>query len=274
MFYGYIDESGDNKTQLRTLSCLAGHWSYLFWFENDWTKILEKKNRQLKAEGRQELSRFHATYWSTKREEFTGWSDDEKIAFIDEFIALFLRYPVAVSSETLNKKDLIEVFPEAMDRVEELAHSLLLIFIVLFFDSKVLGDKRYLTDRIAFIHDESPYRSVLRDTFEGLKNDLGVKNRDRLVSIKAKTWREEILLQAADLIAYENFKVIERQSAGFDMRKPMKRILLSSNFGGRNAFLTKAALQEFRDKADEPTLKLVFENARIIRPSKPNVNAG
>jgi Protein of unknown function (DUF3800) len=265
MFYGYIDESGDDQTNLRTLSCLAGHWSQLFWFQNDWERILEEKNQELKAQGRQVLSRFHATYWSTKNEEFEGWSDKEKIEFIDKFIWLFYRYPVVGSSETLNKQDLVEVFPEALKqgRIEHLAHVVLLIYIVQYFDSRLLTDTRYATDRIAFIHDETPYKGVLRDTFEGLKNDIGIKNRDRLASIECKGWKDEILLQAADLIAYENFKVIERKQVGAEMRIPMKRILLSSKFAGRNALVTKAALQEFRDKADRPTLDLVLKYARI-----------
>jgi hypothetical protein len=265
MFYGYIDESGDQKTNLRTLSCLAGHWSQLFWFQNDWERILEKKNGELKAQGRQILSRFHATYWSTKNEEFEGWSDEEKIEFIDKFIRLFYRYPVVGSSETLNKQDLAEVFPEAQKQghIEHLAHVFLLMYIVQYFDSRLLADTRYATDRIAFIHDETPYKGVLCDTFEGLRNDIGIKNRDRLASIECKGWKEEVLLQAADLIAYENFKVIERKLAGAEMRIPMKRILLSSKFAGRNASIPKAALQEFRDKADKPTLDLVFKYARM-----------
>jgi hypothetical protein len=273
MFYGYIDESGDKETGLVTLSCLAGHWSNFFWFENDWKKILERKNKQLKTQGRQELSRFHATDWSTKRREFEGWTDEEKISFIDEFIALFHRYPLVTTSESLIRRDLIEVFPESVGRVEHLAYSLLLIYLVSYLDKRLLGDKRYLTDRIALIHDETQYKAVLRDTFEGLKNDVGIVNRARFVSIESKGWKEEVLLQAADLIAYENYKVIERRMAGVEMRKTMKRILLSSNFGGRNALLTKAALQQFRDNADKDTLEIVFEDARIIR-SKPKPKKG
>lgn len=103
MFHGYIDESGDNATNLITLSCLLGHWSQLFWFENEWLKILERKNTELKGQGRQELSRFHASDWSTRHKEFKGWSEVEKLDLIDDFIALFHRYPVVTFSETLDR---------------------------------------------------------------------------------------------------------------------------------------------------------------------------
>src|SRR5208283_4074993 len=58
--------------------------------------------------------------------------------------------------------------------------------------------KAYATDRIAFIHDSIKFNRVFLDTFEGLKRDLGIACRDRLVSIELKSWQEEVLLQAAD----------------------------------------------------------------------------
>jgi Protein of unknown function (DUF3800) len=263
MFYGYIDESGDARTNIRTLSCLAGHSSQLFWFEIDWNRILGKKNAYLREAGRPELSRFHATDWSTKRREFEGWSDDEKIEFIDKFIGLFYRYPVVTCSESVDKGDVLDVFPEAKERVDELSHYLLLVYIVSYFAKKLLSQERYETDEMAFIHDASQYHAVLSDTFEGLKNDIGITNRKRLASIEAKSWKDEPLLQAADLIAYENFKVIERRIAGASMRISMQRILDSPLFGGRNAMLTKELLQEFRNNADRSTIELIFKTARI-----------
>jgi hypothetical protein len=260
MFYGYIDETGN--ADLITLSCLAGHWSQLFWMEAKWQDILEKKNKVLQPQGRRPISRFHASDW----EMFAGWSNEEMEEFIAELVALFHQFPVVGSSEAIRRQDIIDVFPEAdeQDRVGHLAHTILLSYLVSYFDSKLLNHKRYLTDRIALIHDQSDLIAVLKDTFESLKNDTGIKNRDRFVSIELTTWQEETLLQAADLIAYENFKVIERKDAGKDMRIPMKHILESSKFGGRNAMVTKAGLQEFRANADNATLRVVFNNARIV----------
>jgi hypothetical protein len=66
-----------------------GIYSNLFDFEVAWKRVLERKNRQLTAEGRPTISRFHATYWSTQPEEFKGWSDDEKFEFFDNLLAIF-----------------------------------------------------------------------------------------------------------------------------------------------------------------------------------------
>ena len=266
VFWGYIDDSGDDKTGLRTLSCLVGHYSNLFDFEVAWKRVLEKKNRQLTAEGRPTISRFHATYWSTQREEFKGWSDDEKFEFFDNLLAIFYRFPVVGCGETVYKQDIAAVFPEAVeqDRVDHLAHVLLFSMIVVYIDQRLMSFKDYATDRIAFIHDSIQFNGVFLDTFEGLKHDLGIACRDRLFSIEYKGWQDEILLQAADLIAYENYKGFERQHVGAGMRLTMKKIL-ETDFRGRNARLTKENLQEYRDKVSTTTLDAIFSQARMKR---------
>ena len=125
-----------------------------------------------------------------------------------------------------------------------------------------MSNPRYETDQIAFIHDSLEFNGVLIDTFEGLKRDEGIKCRDRLHSIELKGWQSEVLLQAADLIAYENYKGFERQHAGKEMRLTMKKIL-DTKFGGRNARLTLENLQEFRQKINKATLHTIFAQARI-----------
>jgi hypothetical protein len=265
MFWGYLDDSGDDDvTGLVTLSCFIGHWSHLFNFEAAWKRVLDAKNRQLIAEGRPTFSRFHATDWSTKRKEFEGWTDEEKFDFFDKLLALFYRYPCVGCGENVYKKDVESVFPEAakQDKVKSLCHVLLFMQIMVYIDQRLMSKPLYETDRIAFIHDSLEFNGVLIDTFEGLKQDQGIKCRDRLDSIELKTWQEEVLLQAADLIAYENYKGFERQHAGKEMRLTMKKIL-DTKFGGRNARLTLENLQEFREKINEATLHTIFAQARI-----------
>jgi len=265
MFWGYVDDSGDDDlTGLMTLSCFIGHWSHLFSFEAAWGRVLDAKNRQLIADGRPTISRFHATHWSTKRQEFEGWSDDEKFDFFDKLLGIFHRYPCVGCGENVYKKDVETVFPEAakQDRVKNLCHVLLFSQIMVYIDQRLMSNPRYETDQIAFIHDSLEFNGVLIDTFEGLKRDEGIKCRDRLHSIELKGWQSEVLLQAADLIAYENYKGFERQHAGKEMRLTMKKIL-DTKFGGRNARLTLENLQEFRQKINKATLHTIFAQARI-----------
>jgi hypothetical protein len=89
-----------------------------------------------------------------------------------------------------------------------------------------------------------------------------IKCRGRLNSIELKTWQEEVLLQAADLIAYENYKGFERQHVGEEMRLTMNKIL-DTKFGGRNARKTLENLQEFRQNINEVTLNTIFAQSCI-----------
>jgi hypothetical protein len=268
MFWAYIDDSGDDKTGLFTLSAFIGYWPVLFNFEAAWSRVLERKNRQLKAQGRPIISRFHATYFNTKNEEFEGWSDEEKFEFFDSLLALFYRYPVLGCGETAYRQDVAAVFPEAsaQNKVDNLAHVLLFSMIVVYVDQRLMSFKDYATDRIAFVHSSPDFNGVLVDTFEWLRCDPGVACRDRLASIELKGWRDEVLLQPADLIAYENYKGFERQHVGKGMRLTMQKIL-DSEFRGRNARLTKESLQEWRNSVDKEMLHTMFRLARV----KPSV---
>jgi len=163
-----------------------------------------------------------------------------------------------------SEKDIAEVFPESMDqdRVDHLAHVILFTLIVIYIDQRLMSFREYATDRIAFVHDSQQFNGVLMDTFEGMKHDSGISCRDRLHTIEYKPWQEETLLQAADLIAYENYKVVERKHVGANMRITMKKIL-DTKFRGRNARMTKENLQEYRDKINKATLEIIFAQARI-----------
>jgi hypothetical protein len=268
MFHGFIDESGSSQSRLITLSCLAGDWSQWFYFEIDWEKALAKKNKQLKAQGRKEISRFHATYWSTSTGEFKGWSKEEREEFGSHLILIIKRYPLVVCSYSLNTTDLTEVFPEAHNRSHELAHILLLTHIMKYLANKVLGDKRWPSERIALIHDDSTYNSILREAFNHVKADESLEHKDQFTTIEPKTWRECMFLQPADFLAYENYKAVERESAGNPRRVPLRLILEAKTFAGINVKLLKPAFEDIRTKLDPESLRILFQNARI-RALKP-----
>lgn len=138
MLKGYIDDSGSMESNLFTLSCLIGHTSMWLWIEWAWLDCIEKKNNRLRAEGRKELSRFHAAHcWSLVR-EFRGWSVPEQREFMAGPIKVFQRHPLAIISYTVDLKDLTAEFPEAKDNPRGLAHVLLLTHIMKYIAEKIL----------------------------------------------------------------------------------------------------------------------------------------
>ena len=116
--------------------------------------------------GRRTISRFHATDWSTKRKEFSGWSDDEKFELFDNLLALFERYNVVGCGESVYLKDVV---PEAaaQDKSDHLAHTLLFSMIVFIHRPELAFPlSTYATDCIAFVHDSEQFNGVLIDTLK------------------------------------------------------------------------------------------------------------
>jgi len=260
MLVGYMDDSGSTESHLLTLSCLVGHGGMWWWIEQAWLNVLEKKNKELRAQGRKELSRYHAADCSFRYKEFEGWTVDEQIELTDQLIRKVFRHPMVIVSYTLDTKDLVAEFPEAKGKPHGLAHIFLLNHIVKYIAEKILTDKRYLHDRIALIHDRSEYGAVLLEAFNHLKNDETLMNRERFTTIAPMGWEDCVPLQPADMIAYSNFKTVER---GHKKRKDFALILDLDSIGGRGVFLKREAFREIRGKLDDDSKKVLFENARI-----------
>jgi hypothetical protein len=187
----------------------------------------------------------------------------EQIELMSCLIKVFQRHPLVIISYTLDLRDLIADFPEAKHNPCGLAHVLLLTHIMKYISEKILTDPRYLKDRIALIHDRSDYDTVLLEAFNHMKNDETLVHRERFAAISASGWEDSIPLQPADLLAYENFKIVERESAGHKRRKSMELILDLDSFAGRGVKLQRAGIREIREKLDEESTEILFRNARI-----------
>src|SRR5579859_6250543 len=89
--YGYIDDSGAGD--ILTLSCLIGDspaWVYL---EFEWKDIIDTKNRELSAAGREPISRYHATDCSNSKREFAGWdTHKDQIPFVQKLLRVVEKY--------------------------------------------------------------------------------------------------------------------------------------------------------------------------------------
>ncbi len=266
MLKGYMDDSGSASSNLFTLSCLIGHTSMWLWVEWAWLNHLEKKNSQLKAGGRTELSRFHAADCSSRFGEFKGWTVPEQTEFMAGLIRVFQRHSLVIISYTVDLKDLIAEFPEAKNNPRGLAHVLLLTHIMKYIADKILGDPRYADEDISLVHDRSNYDAVLREAFDHMRNDQTFARRERFTGISAKGWEDCVPLQLADFLAYENFKIIERESAGHPRRKSMELILELDSFGGRGAKLQREGIRQIKSKLHDESKEILFGNARIRLP--------
>ena len=83
MLRGFIDEShdGGKPPKIFELSCLITSDAGCVYFDLDWQDLVEKKNEELRKQGRKAISRFHAAPFNNYRGEFEGWTPDEQEDF-------------------------------------------------------------------------------------------------------------------------------------------------------------------------------------------------
>jgi hypothetical protein len=124
----------------------------------------------------------------------------------------------------------------------------------------------YPKELISLHHDRCDYDAALLEAFNHLMDDETFKYRTRFTSITSENWQDCVPLQAADLIAYENFKESERLLDGRPRRKSLEILLDLESISGRAKGFNLASIQELKsivDHLDPKAKELLFSNARI-----------
>ena len=200
LFTGYIDDSGSKESNLFTLSCLVGWGSQWFWFEQAWIKLLEETNKSLEAQGRKQLSRYHAADCSSCYNDFQGWTRDEQIEFTTKIINIFRRHPMLIASYTVNLRELVDEIPETKPSPLRFAYVILLNHLMIEIGNLVVNRKEYSNDRVALIHDRCDYDAALLEMFNYVKADPAFKYRNLYSTIAPMSWEDCVPLQPADLL--------------------------------------------------------------------------
>ena len=125
----------------------------------------------------------------------------------------------------------------------------------------------YKEDVISLHHDRCDYDAVLQEQFMGLvAEDSNFKHRTRFASLTSETWQDCLLLQPADLIAYENFKESMRVHSNRDRRGSLAAIIDLDAVSGRSKGFTQQGIREMKSiigGLGEDAKKTLFAAARI-----------
>jgi len=270
---GYMDESydGTESSKVFTLSCLVSDTSMWIHFEWAWLRVLEEKNKELRSQGRKELSRFHSKEINNFAGEYKDWDGAERQAFCEKLTDVFRQHPVHIHSFDIPLDVLIEEIPETKPNPVGFAYCLLLTDIM-----KQIGEKTlplYPRDVIQLHHDHSKYDATLCEWFNQLLDDEKFQWRKQFVSITSQRWDVCVLLQPADLVAYENFKEGMRKVEGSKeskrgrMRAGLDALINLESISGRAVGYTRDGIQQIKQNLDSnPELKQgVLKAARILR---------
>jgi hypothetical protein len=258
IFRGYFDESYSEK--VFTLSCLASDPTGWAAIERGWKLCLVAKNRELKAQGRPQISRYHAADCSSLQGEFSGWSVSEQVKFAKELMATMSRGRAWVNniSYSIPLNDFIKEFDIKGDPIP-VCYEELVKFVMLEMTAQIreAKEQRGSVRPVLYVlfHERCNHDGLYLAAFNKMLGDETFTGKEHFSTIAPLGWEYCIPLQPADMIAYETFKEAERQLTGRKRRKSLEFLMQSRKFGGRSKQFERKNLQEWCDVVRTPPAK-------------------
>jgi hypothetical protein len=246
---GYFDESYNDK--IFSFSCLMSDFTGWKDIEHNWKLCLKAKNKALKAAGRQQLSRYHAADCSSLVGEFAGWTVTEQVSFVKELLACLDRGRAWVNtiSYSVPLEDFVREMPQWADDPLSACYGELLKFSMLEIVAQVNDAKKLRPVKpVSFVlfPERCNYDGILLGAFNAMMRDAGFAGKEMFSTIAPLGWEHCVPLQAADMIAYENFKESERKITGRKRRKSLEYLMTTNRFGGRSKGLSTENLRQWR----------------------------
>jgi len=255
IFRGYIDESYDANQNVFALSCLIARGKTWYEMERKWKLHLAAKNKQLLKAGRPTISRYHASDCSGRRNEFDGWSHEERDSFVRGLFRILKQAPVHTVVFDVQLDEVCEVFPEwSKDRIET-AYNVLTGFLMYMigedFEKIPRPHAMYWKDsKITLFHDRTGgngrYDPAILRVFNQQMGDPEFPYRKWFTTIAPMSWEDCIALQPADLVAFECFKEAEARIEARKSRKSFKALLDMAAFGIHSKGFDKESLLKMR----------------------------
>lgn len=182
--------------------------------------------RQISFKKHQRLiSRFHASDCSTFNGDFRGWSQPRQVRLMKKLIEIIGQSKPVGIAVTAQLGDFISGYPDQEKQRHRGCYFFCMMAVLL-----LIGDwlqARLPGERVAIVYD----RGTLSDwgaqkAFTCMKADGGWNNRNSFVSMAPIGWEECVPLQAADLLAYEGYKVVDRYNPEkTELRRSLESII-------------------------------------------------
>lgn len=243
----YIDESrGSHRTF--ALGCVIAKGTEWFWLNNDWKRCLERKNRELKRNGRKHISRYHASDCESRRGEFSGWDVPEKNRFIAELISIVNKYHVHIVGYTLDLADLLALFPQIdPERGEKAAYGVLAWQLF----PEIAREANHLDPQpaVKVIYEHGDVAQHMPMAFDRM---IASRPFGAIFDSLVKDSWKVLPLQVADLVAFETMKDRDNQKGESkrDRRLSLRALISNeSHGGGRGLHLSREGLQQLADRA-------------------------
>ena len=239
--WGFIDESG-KEGEIFSLTCVVAAQSTWLSLEAEWKEVFSETNTLLSNAKRPLLTRYHANSCSNLRGEFTGWTSEEQQAFVLRLFRSFEKHRMEVVGATLDLRDLARAIPASHVNPKGFAYAFLLKHLMADLGDRVLAKNP--DSLIGLTYEQCDHNAALKESFAHAQKDLTFSYRRRFTSILEGSWKTAFPLQAADLLAYENYKESARLLIDRKRRRSLGYLLEKGQLGGILRGYPYGALEE------------------------------
>jgi hypothetical protein len=218
----YHDESYNNSAL-----CVGGWlarkdtWGLL---EKDWKARIDYENRQSTKKGFPPISRYHATYCANLKGEFSpdkGWDISRQIQLSKRLCGIMAKhhpYGIVIGGQ-VGEFVLADDLDIAMRNKVMYGVSFKNFLGALV----VIMRQNYPDDRVSVFYDQSKnFDSIVTAVYRDFREEHPELAR-RIVTVAPLAWQDCVVLQSADLLAFEGLKRINATQKG--MRKALRAAL-------------------------------------------------
>jgi hypothetical protein len=216
MITAYLDESYNGAT-----FCVGGwvmyetHWPRL---ERDWRQWIDRERQRSVKAGSKPISRYHASDCSNLQGEYSsenGWGISRQHKFAKRLLGIIIKHKpqgvVIGGSVDLFKKH----FPEDSERWRRAMYYYSIALVMN--EINEIRKAHYPCEKITIFYDRGKLSSMADVAFRSLKEDASQETEDvasHFVAMTSLGWEDTVLLQPADLIAYEGMKRMDGHLKG------------------------------------------------------------
>jgi len=214
--------------------------------ETEWTKLDRKWKRRLKKAG---VSRFHAAPLNCYAEEFESWKGTTKSKDFVVPLLNIIKHRKLVGFSFAMLLDDYKKYTSPVAKAK-LGTPYLCCFKHCIAMAAQLTSPMPQEDKFAVVIDRNPEENDAVRLFYQIKDDSTVPYRHRLATCVPGGWEDFIPLQAADMIAYDTFKLLDdtHVHGKNKWRKSLEALYASTPLRGK--FFDKDSLESIRAKIE------------------------
>jgi len=253
-----FDESYKDKRTLVVAGWFADErqWKRL---ESRWQKAIAFENKSLPPE--QQIKRYHAAQMNAGDGPFAGWDTPRKNRLTKKLLKILSNGRMTAAGVGIDLAAFDDIFPLRKPKDYGIAYIICMGTLLLSIADAAKEEPEDV--RVGLVHDHGPWDKFALEGYKKWINDDSWDCRNRFLGITPRSWKDDVGLQAADLIAYESMRHIDNALWNPDsqMRHGLRN-LLSSDVPVFGVYHSRSGLAE---------LLRFFGEKYGYEPKKPKV---